>query len=229
MVTGRLFDAMRWSACKAKERERVFWSYEDLGVFFLLMALLTLTLRVLVRFGLLPQSELLQPGDSFQLAIVCLLTAGLLAVLKLRHRRPLLRSLGWVLPSRGQLFLSLLTGLLLAGGVLLYAYGKSQRGSVVPSVKAILTICLLGPVLEETLLRGCVLPLIATAVGYPLAILATAGLFAVFHGPTDIAHGAFFAICGIGYGWVRAASGTTTAPTLAHAVCNLILLCSMSY
>lgn len=225
----KILRAMRCWVCKAKMKERVFWSYEDLGVFFLLVALLTLILRALVRFGILPQSDLAQPDDSLRLLIVSVLIVGLFAVLKLRRPKHLLTSLGWVLPGGVQLFLSLLTGVLLAAGVLLYTHDKPRSGSPVPSIEGIITICLLGPVLEETLFRGCLLPLIATAVGNPLAIIASAGLFAAFHGPTDIAHGMFLAICGIGYGWIRAASGTITAPTLAHALCNLILLCCMSY
>lgn len=102
-------------------------------------------------------------------------------------------------------------------------------GPPVRSIEGIATICLLGPALEETLLRGCLLPLIARVLGNPLAIVASAGLFAVFHGPTDIAHGVFFAISRISYGWIRVASGTTTSPALAHAVCNLVLLFSVSY
>ena len=76
-------------------KERVFWSYEDLGVFVLLVALLTLTLRALVRFGVLPRSELVQPDDSLQLGIVSVLIVGLFAILKLRRPKHLLTSLGW--------------------------------------------------------------------------------------------------------------------------------------
>jgi len=44
-------------------------------------------------------------------------------------------------------------------------------------MKGIITISLLGPILEETVLRGCLLPLIARAVGNPMAIGISAGLF----------------------------------------------------
>jgi membrane protease YdiL (CAAX protease family) len=64
-------------------------------------------------------------------------------------------------------------------------------------------------------------------VGNPLAIAASADLFAVLHAPTDLAHAAFFMIGGID-GWIRVASRTTTAPTLTHVVCNLILLVSVT-
>jgi len=73
-----------------------------------------------------------------------------------------------------------------------------------------------------------ILPLIARTAGNPLAILASVSVFAVFHAPTDLAHGVYFLFSGIVYGWIRVASRTTTAPTLAHAACNLILLVSAS-
>jgi membrane protease YdiL (CAAX protease family) len=97
------------------------------------------------------------------------------------------------------------------------------------SMEGVVTISLLGPILEETLLRGCLLPLIARTVGNTSAIIASACIFAAFHAPTDIAQGVFFAIGGIVYGWIRAASATTTAPAFAHAVCNPVLLLSASY
>lgn len=218
-----------WSACKTKEQKRVFWGYEDLGIFFLLVTLLSLALHALVHLGVLPQTELLQPDDSLQLAVISVLSAGLFAVLKLRHRKPLLRPLGWVLPSGGQLLVSVLAGVLLASGALLYTHKESAMAPLSHSIEGVVTISLLGPMLEETLFRGCLLPLIARTAGNMLAIIASACLFAVFHGPTDIAHGVFLAIGGIVYGWIRAASATTTAPAFAHAVCNLVLLFSASY
>lgn len=212
-----------------KEEDRVYWSYEDLGMFFLLVALLTLALHALVRFGVLPQSELSHPNDSLQLAVVLSLIGGLFAVLKFRHRKPVLRPLGWLLPSGGHLFLSLLTGMLLAIGVVLCTHVEPHTAPLVPSMKGIITISLLGPILEETVLRGCLLPLIARAVGNPMAIGLSAGLFAVFHGPADIAHGVSFVISGIAYGWIRVASDTTTAAALAHAVYNLVLFSTAIY
>ena len=217
------------TACPTKEEERVFWSYEDLGIFFLLVALLSLTLHALVRLRVLPESELSQPDDSLQMVIVTVLITGLFAVLKLRHRKPVLRPLGWVLPSGGQLSISLLTGVLLATGALLYTQRESAMAPLAHSVEGVLAISLLGPMLEETLFRGCLLPLIARTVGNKLAIIASACIFAVFHAPTDIAHGVFFAIGGIVYGWIGVASATTTAPAFAHAFCNLILLFGPSY
>jgi membrane protease YdiL (CAAX protease family) len=216
------------SAWPTKEEERVFWSYEDLGTFFVLVALLSLILHALVRLGVLPETELSELDGSLQLPVASVLIASLFAVLKMRRRKPVLRSLGWVLPRSGQMFLALLTGVLLAVGVLLYTGAASHRGPQVPSMEAIITVSLLGPILEETLFRGCLLPLIAKSMGDALAIAASSGLFAVLHAPRDIAHAAFLLITGIVYGCIRVASRTTTLPTLAHGACNLILLVTAS-
>ena len=40
---------------KTREGGRIYWSYEDLGIFFVLVTLLTLALHALVRFGQLKQ------------------------------------------------------------------------------------------------------------------------------------------------------------------------------
>lgn len=134
-------------------------------MFFLLVAFLSLALHALVRLGVLPQTELSQPDDSLQLAVVSVLITGLFAVLKLRNRKAVLRPLGWVLPCCGQLLLSLLNGVLLAAGVVLYTGGGSHMGVPLRSMQGIITVSLFGPVLEETLLRGCLLPLIARTAG----------------------------------------------------------------
>jgi membrane protease YdiL (CAAX protease family) len=46
-------------------------------------------------------------------------------------------------------------------------------------------------------------------------------IFAVFHGPTDLVHWVTFTGTGIAYGWMRVASGSTTASALMHAAYNL--------
>lgn len=50
---------------------------------------------------------------------------------------------------------------------------------------------------------------------------ATAAVFAVFHAPGDIIHWVWFSATGLGYGWLRVASRTTTAPAFMHVACKL--------
>ena len=81
----------------------------------------------------------------------------------------------------------------------------------------------LGPILEESFFRGCLLPLLAQTTGNAIAVILTAFLFALFHQPTDLAHWVSFTVTGVAYGWIRVASGSTTAATLMHATYNLAL------
>ena len=78
------------------------------------------------------------------MVIITVLITGLFAVLKLRHRKPVLRPLGWVLPSGEQLSISLLTGVLLATGALLYTHRGSAMAPLAHSMEGVVTISLLG-------------------------------------------------------------------------------------
>ena len=95
----------------------------------------------------------------------------------------------------------------------------------------------LGPVLEESVFRGCLLPVVhsyhfvcedAEAV-IAAFLVATAVLFAAFHAPSDITHWMWFTTTGLAYGWLRLASQTTTAAALMHAVCNLTLFLTAKF
>jgi membrane protease YdiL (CAAX protease family) len=209
---------------KAKRADDPYWGYEDLGIFLLVLALLALGLRVLARLRVLPSAELSHPSDGLQIAVVLFLIGALYAVLKLRHRKPVLHPLGWVLPSTGYILASLVTGAVLALGVVLYQRVERPSFSLTPSVGLLVLSSLLGPILEESVFRGCLLPLIARASGNETAVILTAGLFALFHAPNDLVHWVSFTLTGVAYSWIRVASGTTTAAALTHAIYNLVLL-----
>ena len=88
-----------WSETKNHlEHAKPYWSYEDIGVFFLVLVLLGSVLRLFVRFHLLPRSELTNPSFGLQFAVVASLSLALYLVLKIRHHQPVLRPLGWVWP-----------------------------------------------------------------------------------------------------------------------------------
>ena len=55
------------------------------------------------------------------------------------------------------------------------------------------------------------------------AVILTAFLFALFHQPADLAHWVSFTATGLAYGWIRVASGSTTAAALMHATYNFAL------
>lgn len=206
-----------------------YWGYGDLGVFLLGLALLALGLRVLARLHVLSAGQLLHPSDSLQLTIVLLLTGTLYAILKLRYRRRVLVSLGWVRPRTVHSVGSLATGTVLALGVLLLQHLESRAVAFTPSFQLLVLSSVFAPILEESLFRGCLLPLVAKTAGNASAVVFTAGVFALFHAPTDVAHWISFVAAGMAYGWIRVASGTTTAPALAHAVYNLIIFSAAAF
>jgi membrane protease YdiL (CAAX protease family) len=82
----------------------------------------------------------------------------------------------------------------------------------------------LGPVLEESFFRGCLLPLLGCGLGTTPAVILTAFVFALFHGPANLSQWLLFSGTGTAYGWIRATSRSTTAAALAHAAYNLALI-----
>src|ERR1035438_5836780 len=96
------------------EHPKPYWSYEDIGVFFLVLVILGLVLRLFVRFHLLPRSEVTKPSGLLQFAMVVSLSLALYLVLKFRHHRPVLQPLGWVWPRAAHIVVALLGGLFLA-------------------------------------------------------------------------------------------------------------------
>ncbi len=205
------------------EEEKPYWSYEDIGVFSLVLAALGPILHLFTRFHLLSRSELENPGLGLQFALIVSLILALYLVLKLRHRRPVLRPLGWVWPCTAYVIVAPLLGVLLAAGVSIYLRLRGQSTPTMPLVEIVILGLVLGPILEESFFRGCLLPVLAHTVGKSFAVVLTALLFALFHSPANLAHWASFTGTGVAYGWIRVTSRSTTAPALAHAAYNLAL------
>jgi len=205
------------------EEDKPYWSYEDIGVFSLVLAALGPILHLFTRFHLLSRSELENPGLGLQFALIVSLILALYLVLKLRHRRPVLRPLGWVWPCTAYVIVAPLLGVLLAAGVSIYLRLRGQSTPTVPLVEIVILGLVLGPILEESFFRGCLLPVLAHTVGKSFAVVLTALLFALFHSPANLAHWASFTGTGVAYGWIRVTSRSTTAPALAHAAYNLAL------
>ena len=209
--------------------EKPYWNYEDVGVLFLILVLLGYFLRVFVRFHLLPRSELNNPSVPLQFALVASLSVALYLVLKLRHHRPVLYSLGWIWPRPVYVVVALITGMVLAAGVALYLHLRDQSMPHIGLMELVLLALLLGPILEESFFRGCLLPLLAQTTGNSLAVILTAFLFALFHQPPDAAHWVSFAATGMAYGWIRITSRSTAAAAVMHATYNLSVFLSATF
>jgi membrane protease YdiL (CAAX protease family) len=201
-----------------------YWGYEDIGIFFIILVLLNPLLRLFVRFHLLHRADLANPGASLQLGLVAFLSIALYSVLKLRHQQPVLRPLGWVRPTLPYALVALLLGFSFASAVALYLRFHNQSTPQVAVVGLLLLGLALGPILEESLFRGCVLPVLAQSIGNIAAVMTTAILFALFHGPVNLAHWISFTVTGVAYGWLRVASRSTATAALMHATYNLALL-----
>jgi len=218
----------RWSTLK-NELAKPYWTYEDIGIFSLVVVLLGSVLRLFVRFRLLQLSARANPGFGLQFAVVASLTLALYLVLKFRHHQPVLRPLGWVWPRSAYIVIALLGGASLSSGVALYFHFRSQSQQSMPIVELLVLGVVLGPILEESVFRGCLLPVLAQTTGNLAAVILTALLFALFHQPANLVHWVSFTATGVAYGWIRVASRSTTAGALMHATYNLALFLSATF
>jgi uncharacterized protein len=206
-----------------------YWGYDDIGIFFLILVLLTPVFHLLVYFHLLRRSDLANPSARLQFVLVAFLSVTLYLVLKLRHHQPVLGPLGWVAPSSAYTVAALLLGISFASAVALYLRLRNQRTPPIPILELLVVGLVLGPILEESLFRGCLLPLLAQTTGDVAAVIITAFLFTLLHGPANMAHWISFSLTGVAYGWLRVASRSTTAAALMHTIYNLTLFLSAAF
>jgi membrane protease YdiL (CAAX protease family) len=213
-----------WLAIKnARLEPEPFWGYEDIGAFFLLIVSLSLVLRLLAHLHFLSRSAINNPSVGVQSAVVLFLGAGLYFVLGFRHRQPVLKPLGWVVPPMAYIVTAVILGPLFAAVIALYLRLRNQITPPIPLGELLVLALVLGPLLEESLFRGCLLPVFAQTAGTIPAVIITAVLFALFHGPTNPVHWVSLTATGVAYGWMRVASRSTTASALTHAAYNLAL------
>jgi membrane protease YdiL (CAAX protease family) len=200
-----------------------YWSYEDIGVFFFVLVFLAAVVRLAVRMHFLRPSELVTPSLAVQSFVIVFLSVSLYLTLKWRHHRPVIAPLGWVAPNVFYTALASVGGIASALSIAFLAHLRHQVMPTIPATDFLILGLILGPILEESVFRGCLLPVVTRTFGNFFSILATAVLFAAFHGPTDVMHWIWFSATGAAYGWLRLASRTTTAPAFMHATCNLTL------
>ena len=205
-----------------------YWDYTDVCAFLICVVMLGTLLRLAVIFHVLSAVTIQQPSVLVQAGVSLCVLLTLYATLKVRHRRAVWRALGWTLPSYAYVLAASLAGVLLAGTVTLIVRSSNIPAPLLAGWKIAALAATLGPILEESFFRGCLLPLIGRTLGSPAAVILTALLFAFFHQPPTVFHCACFAVSGIVYGWMRVVSKSTTAPALIHAVYNLTLFACQS-
>ena len=203
-----------------------YWTYEDIGAFLFVAIALDAVVRLSVRLHLLDSSQLLAPSTALQALITAFLATALYVILKLHYRKPVVAPLGWLLPSGFYTAISILGGVAAALAITCLT---RWRGHVMPAIAAkdlFVLGLLLGPILEESVFRGCMLPVLTRTLGNATSVVAIAVLFAAFHAPGDVTHWVWFTATGAAYGSLRLTSETTTAAAFMHATCNLTLFLS---
>lgn len=217
----------QWNTIRRTILPRPYWGYEDVGIFCLVLVGLSTVFRLAVRSHSLPASVIARPPVILQLVVLILLGTSILLILKIRHRQPVLVPLGLFWPARKYVLLAITVGVALAAAVLLASRFTVHPEPSLPPRSFLFLGIVLGPLLEEIFFRGLLLPLFSVSAGDQLAVIATAVLFAVFHGPTGALQWASLITTGIAYGYLRVVSRTTTAAALAHGTYNLLVLASI--
>jgi len=219
-----------------QEQRYPFWHYSDLALFlglavpglFVCLLIVTGIARVL-PFGM-PNRAVL--GLYAQFLAYGAWLASLWLIFRARYDAPLAKSLAWIVPRRG-LSLSVLLGPALAISVALLGrilntpqiddpFRKLLHGPLAISVLGI-SVVLLGPLLEELVFRGFVLPLLMRDLGVISGILATAIPFALLHGPQyswQWQYVVLILLVGSTLGIVRYRTGSTLASALLHILYN---------
>ena len=200
-----------------------YWTYEDIGTFLFVVVLVNALIRLAVRLRFLNPADLIAPPLTIQVFIIIFLGLTLYAILKFRYHRPVIAALGWLIPSKLYVTISILGGVIAALAITYFAHLQGQVTPTIPAKDFFVLGFLLGPTLEESVFRGYVLPVLANNLGSLLSVLATAVLFAAFHSPGDVTHWLWFTATGFVYGWLRLASRTTTAAAILHVTCNVTL------
>jgi len=198
-------------------------SYADIGFFFVFVFFLAMMFRIGVHLHVLSQTRLDNPTLPFQITISLSLIGSLYAIIRLRHGGGVWKLLGWIWPSRIHLVAALLGGIGLGIGVDIIAHATTSTTHVIHFWNLILLDALLGPIIEESFFRGCLLPVVARTTGPTIGIAATAALFATLHPISTLVQWLCFLVTGIAFGWIRVKSGSTAASTLMHAIYNATL------
>ncbi len=220
-----------------------FWSYADLVVFFglalpcLLLGAFSVSVVIWI-FHIHVRSQALQLVPAQFLGYGYLFFA-LYLLLKMHYGRPFWPSLRWVRtrPGTGR---AILYGFVLAFGVALTGAAlhtpdiQTPMKGLLADRSSILLIAAfavtLGPLCEELAFRGFLQPVLVRSFGGGAGVVLAAIPFGLLHLSQyggSWRHGLLITIAGIGFGWMRQASGSTRAATIMHAAYNFIFFAAM--
>ncbi len=208
------------------------WGYQDLFVFLGLLTAGVLAVNLLaIPFRRLPQSYLLLLVQ----ALVYLFALGAIAaILRLRHDRPFWRSLGWVPTYAGYALTSFAIGPVLAIGLGVLGTLLGAKPQPLPFENMLNGIALIvlfgilvvavGPLCEELVFRGFLMPLLIRSLGVASGIVLTGLLFGAMHyfEYQDWRVVILVAAAGALFGWQRYRTGSIINAVLMHAGFNFI-------
>jgi membrane protease YdiL (CAAX protease family) len=228
---------------------RVPWNWPDLlflGAFTLAATILfTLLVEgVFALCGVSPAQLRQSPSKQSYFALVAqtllfgALLAYLVAQVRLRLRAPFWRTIGWRPLETGRRPRSIVyLGILGAGFafavVIEIASGLVGTKTKLPIEKLfqdrlaailfMLMAVLIAPVIEETIFRGYIYPVIARRFGVTAGVIGTGVLFGLLHAPQlwgGWGQVALLVIVGIVFTYARAVTGTVVTSYLLHVSYN---------
>ena len=217
-----------------RERPVAPWDFADLVMFIMLAILAVFPSWLLV--AAMPRS--ITFGKPFvaligQLIWYLLTFLALHLLLKIRYGVSFWKSLGWRFPFHGAV------QALVAGPLLVFTLGLIGFIIRTPELKlpfeqmlnnrptlilfALLAV-VLGPLSEELVFRGFLLPLLIRPLGIAGGILTTGFIFGALHAyeyEWSWRHSLLISLAGVTFGWARYVWGSTAASTFMHATFNL--------
>jgi uncharacterized protein len=216
------------------EREP-FWGYFELGIFAGMAVPCTLVgfLTVSGAFRILhfkPTNKLFEllPGQ----ALGYLLLFGVLAILFRLHDRPFWKSLAWRPPSISPVAI-VAAGMAAALFVAIFGsliHTPNTANPMTELMKGRVSLILMaafgvtvGPLCEELAFRGFLQPLLVRSIGPIPGIFAAAIPFGLLHFQEygySWRHALLISVAGAAFGWMRYATGSTSASTLMHSAYN---------
>lgn len=237
------------SAAPVPEDIRVPWGWTDLLLFVVLALAATFLFSILLAIGFavfgVSLSNLQKPGSAEGLFVVIsqvilffVLLGYLFVQTRVRFHAPFWRTLGWrTLETHrvrgGWAYLGLIaSGLVLA---LLVQVGSAVFGTKAQlpmeqlfqdrrtALLLMLMAILLAPVVEETIFRGYLYPLIARSFGIATGVVVTGILFGLLHAPQlwgGWVQIGLLILVGIVFTYVRAVTHTTLGSYLLHVSYN---------
>lgn len=237
------------SARPVPEDIRVPWGWTDLLLFVVLALAATFLFSILLAIGFavfgVSLSNRQKPGSAEGLFVVIsqiilffVLLGYLFVQTRVRFHAPFWRTLGWRSLETNRLrggwaYLGLIaSGLALA---LLVQLGTAVFGTKAQlpmeqlfqdrrtALLLMLMAVLLAPVVEETIFRGYLYPLIARSFGIATGVVVTGILFGLLHAPQlwgGWVQIALLILVGIIFTYVRAVTHTTLGSYLLHVSYN---------